>query len=150
MCIYLFRKNFGNKICRHIFFSHFFYGEIKNVKKKNCTTKKKLKIFSTFFPSQKYITNITNCSQYLHSIYTAELPVIKEAIYHETSNQSESFIITDWKGSIQGILHCIYILHSKNPIIKSIRDQTISFENGVSFCWVPSYTVVQLNEKQTK
>ena len=40
--------------------------------------------------------------------------------------------------------------NSKNLIIKSIRNQTILFENGVSFCWVPSHAGVQLNERADK
>jgi len=83
----------------------------------------------------------------ISSVYTAELHAIKEAIYHEASKQSESLtIITDSKSSIQGILNC----KSKNPIIKSIRNQTVSFENGINLCWVPSHIGVLLNERADK
>ena len=83
----------------------------------------------------------------ISSVYTAELHAIKEAIYHEASKQSESLtIITDSKSSIQGIINC----KTKNPIIKSIRNQTISFENGINLCWVPSHIGVLLNERADK
>ena len=83
----------------------------------------------------------------ISSVYTAELHAIKEAIYHEASKQSESLtIITDSKSSIQGIINC----KTKNPIIKSIRNKTISFENGINLCWVPSHIGVLLNERADK
>ena len=82
--------------------------------------------------------------QNYHSIYSAELLAILDAVQYSSSYSGLNVtIVSDSRSAISAINN----IYPKNPIISEIHNQMFLSQKSFNLCWVPSHCGIDGNEK---